>query len=397
MTAKFLKIALLFFAIAAVIGVVLRLFFFNPIDGWNYKHLLHAHSHVVLLGWVTNALLAAIYYVFYESHGVHRKIWWWFFGLLQLSVVGMLFTFPMQGYGTLSIIFSTLHIVISYFFCIWILKATKNEKTVWQKFISWGIVYFMLSTLGPFSLGPIMSQSLSGSHWYYLAIYFYLHFLYNGFFTFVIFGLLFWWLDNKQIEYPQQHASKFFKLMNLACLPTYALSALWTNPPWYVYTIGLLGVVLLLMSMLNLFKAIRPAIVTIKDNLTSTVKILWTVAVLSFLLKVLLQSISVMPKIAQLAYEVRNYTIGYLHLVFIGFVTCFLLGWFIANRILYFHKPQVVGMWLLIIGFIVSQLLIVVQPLVGYIPSYYQVLFGVSLVMLFGIVSFLFVSRSAAE
>lgn len=382
---------------AAVIGVVLRLFFFNPIDGWNYKNLLHTNSHVVLLGWVTNTLLAAIYYVFYESHGVHRKIWWWFFGLLQLSVVGMLFTFPIQGYGTLSIIFSTLHIVISYFFCIWILKATKNEKTVWQKFISWGIVYFMLSTLGPFSLGPIMSQGLSGSHWYYLAIYFYLHFLYNGFFTFVIFGLLFWWLDNKQIEYSQQHASRFFKLINLACLPTYALSALWTNPPWYVYTIGLVGVVLLLMAMLNLFKSIRPAIVTIKDNLTSTVKILWTVAVLSFLLKVLLQSISVVPKIAQLAYEVRNYTIGYLHLVFIGFVTCFLLGWFIANRILYFHKPQVVGMWLLIIGFIVSQLLIVVQPLVGYIPSYYQVLFGVSLVMLFGIVSFLFVSRSAAE
>lgn len=371
----------------------MRLFFFHPIDGLNYKYLLHAHSHVVLLGWVTNALLAAIYYVFYESHGAHRKIWWWFFGLLQLTVLGMLFTFPIQGYGNLSIIFSTLHVVISYFFCFWILKAN-NEKTLWQKFISWGILYFMLSTLGPFSLGPIMSQGLSGSHWYYLAIYFYLHFLYNGFFTFAIFGLLFWWLDNKQIDFSQKHASRFFKLMNLACLPTYALSALWTNPPWYVYVTGLAGVVLLLMALANLFKAIKSSIVTIKDKITLTVKILWAVAGLSFLLKVLLQSISVVPQIAHLAYEVRNYTVGYLHLVFIGFVTCFLLGWFVVNRIIYFHKPQVIGMWLLIIGFIVSQLYIIGQPLVGYIPFYYQALFGVSLVMLFGIVSFLFVSRN---
>ena len=86
-SSKLFKVALTFFLISAVLGVLLRMTFFHPIAGLNYKFLLHTHSHIVLLGWITNALIAMLYYVFFESKGIQSKTWIGWFVVLQLSVV----------------------------------------------------------------------------------------------------------------------------------------------------------------------------------------------------------------------------------------------------------------------------------------------------------------------
>lgn len=53
-------LALIYFLIIAILGVVMRLFPIIQISA-NYKFLVHTHSHVALLGWVYTALTTLIY------------------------------------------------------------------------------------------------------------------------------------------------------------------------------------------------------------------------------------------------------------------------------------------------------------------------------------------------
>jgi len=393
MSARLFRVALLFFLIAGVVGAVLRMSFFNPIIGMNYKFMLHTHSHIVLLGWVTNALFAMLYYVFFESKKKTSKKWIWWYGILQLTVIGMMVTFPFYGYATYSIIASTSHIIISYVFCFFVLKELRNEDKIWKNYISWGIIYFMLSTLGPFSLGPMVVNGLAGSQWYFLAIYFYLHFLYNGFFVFVIFGILFWWLDSRNITYSAKSANRLFSLTHIACVPSYALSTLWIHPPWYIYVIGAIASMVMLLSITYLWKVLRSAYQEIRKDINSGIVLLLSVSLISYIIKIVLQACSSFPAIADMAYENRSFTIAYLHLVFIGFVTFFILGWIYANRIFVFKKYQWVGLILLLLGFVISEFLIITPATIGYITGYYQWLFGASSLIALSLVWFIFSRR----
>ena len=49
-------------------------------------------------------------------------------------------------------------------------------------------------------------------------IYFYLHFLYNGWFTFAVLGLLFWLLEKYKVSFNQNYSLLFFRLMFWPCL-----------------------------------------------------------------------------------------------------------------------------------------------------------------------------------
>jgi hypothetical protein len=51
------RLALGYFVLVAVLGLFLRWLMVSPVDGVNYKNILHAHSHVALLGWLYCAFL----------------------------------------------------------------------------------------------------------------------------------------------------------------------------------------------------------------------------------------------------------------------------------------------------------------------------------------------------
>jgi hypothetical protein len=110
---KLFKLPLVFLFIASCIGLFLRYQVISPIDGVVYSYVLHAHSHVMFLGWVFNVLIIAFTTEFAEVRGF--KILFWF---LQFCVLGMLISFPLQGYGVFSITFSTLHTFAALVFII---------------------------------------------------------------------------------------------------------------------------------------------------------------------------------------------------------------------------------------------------------------------------------------
>ncbi len=119
------------FFVAAVLGLILRFSFIGNI-AVNFRYLTHAHSHVAMLGWLYLMLYTFTVHLFAKRN---QKVYRYLFFITQISILGMLFSFPFQGYAAFSIVFSSIHIFVSYFFVKLILKdlrpvnsAAKNSS-----------------------------------------------------------------------------------------------------------------------------------------------------------------------------------------------------------------------------------------------------------------------------
>ncbi|MEP1487770.1 MAG: hypothetical protein ABJK28_05040 [Algibacter sp.] len=87
MPKKLVVTCLVNFLIAALIGVVLRYAFIGTIN-FNYRFLIHAHSHVAMLGWVYLMLFVLIVHYFVpEKKPIYNKLFW----LTQFAVVVLRF------------------------------------------------------------------------------------------------------------------------------------------------------------------------------------------------------------------------------------------------------------------------------------------------------------------
>jgi hypothetical protein len=235
-----------------------------------------------------------------------------------------------------------------------------------------------------------MAKGLAETPLYPLSIYFYLHFQYDGWFTFAVFGLFFWWLEKHNIAFSVKKGRYFLWLMAIACLPAYAISTLWTHPPVWVYLIAALAAVVQIIALILLIRLLFPLRNELTIQLGRDVFNLLLFAGMAFGIKNLMQFFSALPAIADLGYTVRNFTIGYLHLIFLGMVTVFLIAYFFKQGFLHRHNTvSKVGLVLLLFGFIVSETYLFLQPLffmygLGAIPAYYPSLFAFSLLMPLG-------------
>lgn len=345
------------FLLVAIIGLSLRWITLSPVLGVNYRHLVHTHSHMAFLGWVFGALFVAIttYYLPDSKGTFYRKVFWG----LQLAVFGMLFTFPFQGYAVGSIIFSTLHTALAYFF---IVRFWTNSKLVSNdpglKYIRTGLVFFVLSTIGPFILGYVSSKGLQGSDLYDLSLYFYLHFQYNGWFSFAVYGLFISWLYQAGLADPKFTEKHFFWLMTITLIPQYSLSTLWADPPSWVYVVGVLSSLVQAIAVILFFRSLL-SITGWTIKMVWWTKLLWGVSAFSFIMKIVLQLISSFPFGVELVLSNHHLIIAYLHLVFLGFISSFILGWFIQNGWLRSDLRLVqLGVVLFLLGFISTELIL---------------------------------------
>ena len=168
-------------------GLALRFSFLESI-GINYRFLTHAHSHVAMLGWVYLMLFTLfIHYFIPNEPKIFNRLFW----LTELAVVGMMISFPIQGYAALSITFSTLHIFCSYYFVFLIWKHLKTRSTATEKLLKASLLFMMISTIGVWCLGPAVSILGSTSAFYHIAIQFFLHFQFNGWFLIAVIAVFF--------------------------------------------------------------------------------------------------------------------------------------------------------------------------------------------------------------
>lgn len=400
----YIKTAFVYFALIALIGTVLR---FMPIVDlpFNYKFLLHTHSHIAFLGWVYTALFAAFVSGFLTSEQQNQQSYKRQFILAQVATVGMLCSFPFQGYGLISISFSTLHILTYYWFASKFLKDIKQNyfiSPIVRNFIRAAFLFMIISSLGPFALGPIMAKTGQGSDLYYNAIYFYLHFQYNGWFTFSIFALLFQLLEIKQITYNKKYAKLFLIFLFIACIPAYFLSVLWTQPSLLFYLIAFASAVLQLIALIYFIILVWKLKQTIKNLFFNWSKFLALLILFSFSLKIILQLFSAFPYFADLAYKLRDFIIAYLHLVLISFISLSLMLYFIEQKYLKLNGFSKLGLSLLLLGFFVIELVLLTQGLLywfhfGLLPYYSYLLIGASLTILIAAFLILFKNYDAGH
>ncbi len=397
---NWLLVALGNLVVVAFLGLLLRWQFVAPLAGINYKFFLHGHSHVALLGWLYSALFVALLHAWMPPEVQQKRVYAWQFWLSQGAVAGMLVSFPLQGYALFSITFSTLHILLSYWFIFQFLrdakalKISRGQQQVSFRFIRAALFFMALSSLGPWAMGPIMATGHNGDSLYYNAIYFYLHFQYNGWFMFAVLGLLFWLLEKYKLDFNRSLAIAFFWWMFWACLPAYLLSVLWTKPPALLYLLGGAAAFAQVIGLVVLLRLLLPLRTAVPGSGNSWTRRLWLLSGLAFVLKILMQFATAFPYVANLAYQQRNFVIGYLHLVLLGFISLFVLAFFVQQGWLSFKSWQSRwGMGLFVAALISSEALLFLQGIFfwagsGLIPHYFGLLFLISVALPLGIVLF---------
>lgn len=347
--------------IVTSLGMLLRAFPYLPSFPLSYKNLLHAHSHLAFGGWAMPVLLALILKAFpVLTRKVAVRHWRNIGLLLLLSAAGMLVYFPLQGYGAISIAFSTLGIVAGCYLFLVIRKAApaRMSATSWL-FVRAGLFYLVLSALGPLATGPLVAAGKSGSPLYYNAIYFYLHFQYNGWFTFAVLAVLYRLLEQKGTA---ARGKAVFWLLHFSCVPAYLLSVLWTQPPVIINVLGGLAAFLQLIAACFLFIDMKG----LRWNESLSNKIIW-LSISAFAMKVVLQFASAFPQVAALAYEQRNFVIAYLHLVLLGFVSLFAFGGVIKHYGIACTGLLKGGLLLFLFALAATELLLILQGLLAYV------------------------------
>ena len=232
-------------------------------------------------------------------------------------------------------------------------------------------------------------------NWYLAAVYFFLHFQYNGWFFFAGMGLLVTRLE-KIISATKQLKIVFW-LFCFACLPAYFLSALWMPMPKPIYFIVIVSAIAQFSGwtiFVNLSFKNKKAI---KQGLPKKSRQLFLLAAIALTIKLLLQLGSTHPAMSQLAFGFRPIVIAYLHLVLLGMITIFILGYLISMNKLATRKHYMTGIWLFISGIIINEILLMTQGVAGLsyiiIPGINESLLAAAVIMFTGILVFNWNSR----
>lgn len=228
MTGKWVKISLFNLLLVSMLGIVFRYKIAFALPFIDQKFLLHGHSHFAFAGWITQCIMALMVETLAPDR--QQKYRWIFYANL-LTAYGMLLSFPLQGYGLVSILFSTFSILVSFVFALLFWKDTGNTSNLLpsHKWFRAAIIRSVLSSLGTFSLVQMMVTHTFHKKWFLASIYFYLHFQYNSWFLFAVMGLVFYQLQQRGFSMAKTNI--IFWSFALACMPAYFLSILLLHLP----------------------------------------------------------------------------------------------------------------------------------------------------------------------
>lgn len=390
---RWLQISFLNLLIVSLLGVTLRYKIAFSFPYLDQKYLLHGHSHFAFAGWITQVLMVLLvqYLSQYKAGNVYKD-YHWFLTANCITAYGMLIFFPLQGYGLGSIIFSTLSIFVSYFFAIRYWKdldnlPNKNTSHYWFKA---ALLFSVLSSIGAFSLAFMMATKTMHQTWYLAAVYFFLHFQYNGWFFFAGMGLFVSKIE--KIFSAGKQLKIIFWLFCLACIPAYFLSALWMPIPVVIYLLVIAAAVAQVIAWFFLVKLMFKNKTTIKLVFNDKGRWLLLLAGLALTVKLLLQLGSTHPALSQLAFGFRPIVIGYLHLVLLGVITIFILGYIISMDFIGRGKYFMPGIRIFIAGIIINEILLMLQGTLGLsysiVPFINELLLIAALIMFSGILLF---------
>lgn len=310
-----------FLCVAGFAGLVMRLLPYAGIRGLNYSHLLHAHSHIAILGWSFLVLFGFFVSDFERTGHTDGKR----YRLIALAFIfilfGILAGFIWQGYGWLSILFLTLHVFLSYLLGYHVFRNYRNENifsfSSYRSFLKTGYFFHLFSTIPLLLLGLVVHLYGKQSALYQNAIYYYMHFQYNGFLLLCVLGFLLRELERHGVVFNDKMMSRALNCLNLSVLFTMYLSFVWAWPRALYFVIGGVGVLLQAYALVLMAGAVRVQALVKKRFHFSGLLISLSLALV---LKTILQGYSAIPDFVPVIFGNRSFIIFYLHLVFLGII-----------------------------------------------------------------------------
>lgn len=337
-----IRCAFLYLCITIILGILLRsAYVISPF--FNYQFLLHTHSHIAILGWIYTIITALLNHSFLEekSQRKYRKL----FIFTQITLIGMSFSFPWQGYGFFSIFFSSLFLLASYCYSYFFLKniSFDKKKNPSYKFVRASIFFLLFSSIGIWALPVIIATLGKESPMYQSSIYFFLHFQYNGFILTALTAL--WVQKLEKISNNIKLTTCYYGVL-VGILGTLFLS--WTGlfQTQWMYWIGGISAVIWLISLLIMsylyFQKIKKSV-------------LLSIFVGMLLVKTIFLSLGIFPYVVKRIFFNTDLIISYLHFTFLGVI---MFG------ILYFLKEKlkiILSFWSILIytiAFLSTEILI---------------------------------------
>mgnify|MGYP001316255178 FL=1 len=337
MRQSWIGLALSYFFVTAAAGVVLRSAAIIPLPGIDYGHMLHAHSHLAILGWGYMALFLLIVAHFIDERardgmGLKRLFW-----LTQAAIAGMFVSFSLQGYAFFSIAFSTVHILLSYVFAVWVWRhlrrqsGDRSETPLSYKFVRASLICLALSSLGPWTLAVLGANHMNDTDLYDAAIYFYLHFQYNGWFTLGLIAVVLRILEQNGVRYPEKLAELHFGFYVASLAPSFLLSVLWMTASPYAYALAAIGALLQWVAVAFIIAIAVRFRLSIAALYEGWARKFFSLSFFALFLKASMEIGAAIPVLSEKIYHSRDIVIGYLHLTLLGFVSFLLLAHFLRS------------------------------------------------------------------
>ncbi len=357
---------------------------------FDQKHLQHAHSHFAFTGWITHTLyvLMSVYISHYINEAALKKYRYMVIVNI-ISAYSMLISFAIQGYGMVSITFSTLSVLVSYLFAFYYISDLKHcdAGDTSPKWFRAALIFNVISSIGTFFLAWMMATKNIHQNSYLASVYFFLHFQYNGWFFFACMGLFSGWLYQYKVTITSEKI--IFYLFVSACIPAYFLSALWLVIPVWLYVVVVIAASMQVYAWFMFLQAAWRSRMQIKSSINVFTKNLLLLVCAALTIKLLLQLGSTLPALSKLAFGFRPIVIAYLHLVLLGIITAFLLVYLFANNYLHDDKLSMTGTLLFMTGIVLNEMVLALQGIASFsylaIPHAQGALFTISLVMVGGL------------
>jgi hypothetical protein len=298
----------------------------------------------------------------------------------------MLICFAIQGYGPVSLFFTTVSLIIGYVFSFFALRDLYRfpDNHPGKKWMQAAIWLGILSTVGTMVLSVMMATKNYDQDVYLGSIFFYLHFQYNGWFLLACIGLF---LDYIKKDLTQNSLGvNAFWLIALSSIPAYFLSTLWADVPTWLYVIVVIAAVVQVLGWWYLVRFLRSNVAHIKSIFTKPILLLLLVVAMAITMKFLLQLGSTIPFISTLAFGFRPIVIAYLHLVLLVITTLFLLTFMMGSGLIHQNKISRVAIMVFAGAAILTELVLMIQGVAGF--SYAVVPMVKEMLLLFAIFLF---------
>jgi hypothetical protein len=372
--------------IVALIGALMRYKIGFEFPYFNQKNLQHAHSHFAFTGWITHTLFAFMADVIVRNHPLSnpRKYSRLIIANL-LCAYGMLISFAAQGYGAVSITFSCASIVTGYIFAALAFKDMNGGRAKpYKKWFAAALWFNIISSLGTFTLGYMMATHNFDQHIHLGALYYYLHFQYNGFFMFACMGLL----VDRVGDQIGLRSDRIFWMFFLSCIPAYFLSVLWARIPVWLYVIVVISAVVQLTAWIMLMMGVKRGLPVIEAS-KRFVYFAFLLIAISMTIKFILQLGSTIPFVSTLAFGFRPIVIAYLHLVLLAIISVFLVCLIYLSEGLGKQMVAIAGLALFVTGVYLNELVLGVQGVASFsytvIPYAAQMLFAIAVLIVIAV------------